>query len=442
MGLPAQHRHLARHAQHQHVAQALPVERQQPDQLLSSPTTASTATRAGTCCTGRRSPTPTPTGSSTGGSPSWDQPIKRMTIEVTAPAGRTYEASFDDFRVGVTGIKTAFLWTFDDGYEENYVDVYPYLESHGQKASMFVIGNWPGTQPPGGTKITLDAPDTSSTTTAGPWATTPSTTPTSARSDQATAATQDPAGSRLAVRRTASRGPPTTWRTRSTHTSQSAVAAAAQSGVIAARQQGSRNEYMPLDEALHALGVRGRRRRADGRRQVDRSYRPGDRQRRHAASSTPTACTTRTSTGRSSSTTGPPSRASSTTWRPSTCGRRPIDEWYNTMAAQGETIRPWAGHYVYVACGTAGVQVVDIADPLNPVIVGSRSTGIPSHRRGRRRHPRVRGQLGWAACRCSTRPTRRRPRRSARASPAATPRASRCAAATPTWPTAAPGCAS
>ena len=91
-----------------------------------------------------------------GGSPSWNLPIKRMSIDVRAPAGRTYEASFDDFRVGVTGIKTAFLWTFDDGYEEDYVDVYPYLQAHGQKASMFVIGNWPGTQPPGGTKITLE----------------------------------------------------------------------------------------------------------------------------------------------------------------------------------------------------------------------------------------------------------------------------------------------
>jgi peptidoglycan/xylan/chitin deacetylase (PgdA/CDA1 family) len=299
-----------------------------------------------------------------GSNPSWSRPIQRMTIEVQAPASRGYEASFDDFRVGVTGIKPAFLWTFDDGYEENYTDLFPYLESHGQKASMFVIGSWPS-NPQAGSKISLD--HLHALYNAG-WAIGNHTYNHVDLStvDQATAASEIQLGrdwlDSNGFTRTAD-----FLAYPFNDTSQSAIAAAAESGVVAARQEGSRNQYQPMDEALQlsAWAVpddvmmdvdawKGR---------IDRAIANGGTiiVNAHRFNQTNTPLTAFQGVV--------DYLAAKHVWVPA------IDEWWNTLVAQGETGTTSAGHYVYVACGTAGVQIVDVADPLNPVIVGARSTG-------------------------------------------------------------------
>ena len=296
---------------------------------------------------------------------SWARPIQRMTIEVQAPASRGYEASFDDFRVGVTGVKPAVLWTFDDGYEENYTQLYPYLESHGQKATMFVIGSWPS-DPQTGSKISLT--HLHELYDAG-WAVGNHTYDhvDLGTVDQATAAAQIQHGRDWLI---------SNGFTRSANflafpfndTSQAAVAAAQESGVIAARQEGSRNQYLPMDEPflLSAFAVPDDELivAAKWKERIDRAINNGGTLiiNAHRFDNRPEL---------------PLSvfqevvdyLDARNVWAP------PIDEWWNTLVAQGETGTSWAGHYLYVACGTAGVQVVDVADPLNPVIVGSRTTG-------------------------------------------------------------------
>ena len=155
------------------------------------------------------------------------------------------------------------------------------------------------------------------------------------------------------------------------------MAAAIEAGVIAARQQGNRNEYMPLDEALLLSAFADDENEpmvvSEWTGRIDRAIANGgtliiNAHRMYYKDINGQVVVDNRAAFQSIV----DYLAAKHVWAPA------IDEWYNTMAAQGETIRPWAGHYLYVACGTAGVQVVDIADPLNPVIVGSRSTGYPA----------------------------------------------------------------
>ena len=298
----------------------------------------------------------------------WSQPIQRMTLSVAAPSDRGYEVSFDDFRVGVTGTKPAFLWTFDDGYEENYTDVLPYLQSHGEKATMYVIGSWPS-DPQTGSKISLthlhalydagwaignhtyDHTDLGQVT-------------------QAVAAQEIQAGHDWLVANGFTRAADFLAYPLN-DTSPSAVAAAAQCGVKAARQSGYRNQFRPVDESLMLSSYE-----FDNEdpvlslweARIDRAIANGG--------------TLIVNAHRMLYTSGGVTvdnialfqgivdyLQSKHVWCPS------IDEWWNTLMAQGETGTGSAGHYVYVACGTAGVQIVDVTDPLNPVIVGSHSTG-------------------------------------------------------------------
>jgi peptidoglycan/xylan/chitin deacetylase (PgdA/CDA1 family) len=300
------------------------------------------------------------------GSPSWDQPIHAVMLQVTGRSDRGYEASFDDFRVGVTGVKPAVLWTFDDGYEENYTDVYPYLQAHGMQGTMYAIGNWPGT---GGSKITL--PHLHELYDAG-WAIGNHTIDHSDLAGLSQAAAAD----KIAQGRDWLLGQ---GFTRSANflafplndTSQAAIAAAADAGVTAARQAGFRNEYLPLDEALElsafpfddepidlaawehridlAIANGGtliiNAHSMDGSQRSDHA--PGELDLFHEMVDY---------------------LAQKHVWCPS------IDAWWNTMVQQSATGTPNAGHYLYVACGAAGVKVVDIDDPLHPTIVGTRDT--------------------------------------------------------------------
>jgi hypothetical protein len=52
-----------------------------------------------------------------------------------------------------------------------------------------------------------------------------------------------------------------------------------------------------------------------------------------------------------------------------------INEWWKTLAMQGEAGDVSAGEFLYVSCGEAGVQVMDISDPLSPSVVGGCGTG-------------------------------------------------------------------
>ena len=296
---------------------------------------------------------------STPGAESWNQPIQQMALAVTAPADRGYEVSFDDFRVGVTGNRPAVLWTFDDGYDENYTDVFPYMQAHGENGTMFVIGDWPGS---GGSKITL--PHLHAMYDAG-WAISNHTIDHTdlATVDEATAETKIQQGRDWLLSQGFTRAA-NFLAYPENDTSPSAVTAAQASGVLAARQAGSRNEYMPLGEPLQLSAFEWENEPAvlsSWEDRIDRDIANGGTLIINAHQFTT------------------PDQvalfqgvvdylAAKHVWCPS------IDQWWNTKVAQSAAGNAWSGRYVYLACGSAGVKVVDVTDPLHPSIVGTRDT--------------------------------------------------------------------
>ena len=291
----------------------------------------------------------------TTGSPSWNTPIQRLIVSVTAPGERGYELTFDDMRAGVTGIEPAFLWTFDDGYEENYEEVLPYLAPRGIKATMYLIADWPDG---GGSKITF--PHLQALYDAG-WAignhTVDHTVLTDVDQEEATQKIVDgyqwlmDHGFTRAARHFAY---PLNY------TNAGARAALAQAGVLTARIGNPRGHQSPMDDALQLSSYAFDDKVPsvpDWRARIDRVVASGG--------------TFILSGHQFDSTTLPVFQGmvdylvSRHVWMPT------IDEWYDTAVAQSETAAGFAGRYAYVACGASGLQVVDLTDPLNPRLVGT-----------------------------------------------------------------------
>ena len=63
------------------------------------------------------------------GSPTWSAPIQRVAIDVSTASDSGLELTFDGLRAGVQGLRPAFIWTFDDGWDEVYQDVLPDLSA-------------------------------------------------------------------------------------------------------------------------------------------------------------------------------------------------------------------------------------------------------------------------------------------------------------------------
>lgn len=300
----------------------------------------------------------TPTDWQTVGAPSWTNPIQRISIDVAAPADRSYEVSFDDLRAGVTGVKPAFIWAFDDGYDQTYQEVFPYLSSVGQRGTLYVRTRWVDS---GGSKITLahlqelyDAGwalgnhtmDHVNLTTI----------------DQATAKEQIQGGYDWLVGHGFTRA--------ARHlayplngTNDAVVAAAREAGMLSARGAGNRNQQLPVDDAMRLTSFGfddGAPTFALWQARIDRAIAGGGTLVAYAHAL--------------DATTMPVFEdivdylVAQGAWCPT------IDEWWDTLAAQGESGEMAAGHYVYVACGEAGVQVVDISDPAAPVLVGTADT--------------------------------------------------------------------
>jgi alpha-tubulin suppressor-like RCC1 family protein/peptidoglycan/xylan/chitin deacetylase (PgdA/CDA1 family) len=292
------------------------------------------------------------------GTPSWEVPIQRIALDVATPADRSYEVSFDDLRVGVTGVKPAFIWSFDDGYDQTYQEVFPYLSSVGQRATLYVRTRWVDS---GGSKITLahlqelyDAGwaignhtmDHIDLTTV----------------DQATAREQIQGGYDWLVAHGLTRA--------ARHlayplnaTNDEVVAAAREAGMLSARGAGNRNQQLPVDDAMRLASFGfddGTPTLALWQTRIDRAMAGGSTLVAYAHAL--------------DATTMPVFEdivdylVAQGVWCPT------IDEWWDTLAAQSESGESVAGHYVYVACGDAGVQVVDIGDPLAPALVGTVDT--------------------------------------------------------------------
>ena len=293
----------------------------------------------------------------TTGAPSWSQPIQRIAFSITTPPDRSFEVCFDELRAGLTGLKAAFLWTFDDGYDENYTDLLPYLSARQEGATIYVIPSRVGS---GGSYITL--PHLQALYEAG-WAvgnhTWDHTDLTSV--DQATAAAKIQQGYDWLVAHGFTRA--------ARHlaypfneTSDSALAAAAQCGVLSARISGKTDQQLPADEALRlsAFEVEDSNTVATWQGRIDRDVASGSTiiANGHAF----TAATLPVFRGVADY------LAEQGVWCPT------IDEWWDTLVAQSESAPADAGHYLYVACGAAGVQVVDVGDPSHPTLVGACDT--------------------------------------------------------------------
>ena len=136
---------------------------------------------------------------------------QRLRFSFSAPTDRSVEMSFDELRLGVRGLMPAFLWTFDDGYDEIHQDVLPYLVHlgpEGHRVPDLVVGTAARTIDP-------PAPPRPLRRRAGRSATIRRNTRPPAV-DQATAAARDPGLPRTGSSRTAFRGPRTTSPTRTT----------------------------------------------------------------------------------------------------------------------------------------------------------------------------------------------------------------------------------
>ena len=292
------------------------------------------------------------------GSPSWSRPIQRLRFVLSAPSDRAEELSFDELRAGERGVLPAFLWTFDDGYDELHQDVLPYLAPRGQRATVYLTSSFVG----GATTLSLahlrdlyaagwalgnhsvDHTDLSSV-------------------DQATAAEQIRGCTDWLI---AHGFPRAAYHMAYPYnnSSASARAAATQCGILSARRHGFRNQQVPVDDALmlNSFGVEDADPTIDAwRAKIDRAIAGGG---------------TLIFYGHSFTSTNLPLFkqiadyvAERRLWTP------PIDEWWNTLAMQGAAGEMSAGLYLYVACGDAGVQVVDVSDPLAPVLMGRCTTG-------------------------------------------------------------------
>ena len=298
------------------------------------------------------------------GSASWSKPIQRLQLSCPSPdPDRSAELSFDELRLGVRGVMPAFLWTFDDGYDEIYQDVLPYLSNLGEKGTMYLNTDRVDT---GDGNISLA--HLQGLYDAG-WAignhTTDHTDLTAV--DQATAAAKISACTTWLI----SHGfPRAAYHLAYPYniTNVTARAAAAQCGILTARCSGSLNQQLPVDDPLYL-----------------NSFSVSD--------VTPTieAWSAKIDSAIASGGTLiigchdfmagfenenlPLFRqiadyvAQRRLWTPT------IDEWWNTLAMQAQAGEAGAGRWLYVACGDAGVQVVDISDPTAPVLMGRCATG-------------------------------------------------------------------
>ena len=293
------------------------------------------------------------------GNPSWSLPIQRLAFSISAPSDRSFEVRFDDLRTGSTGLKPAFLWTFDDGYDENHADLLPYLSARQASATIYVITGRVGT---GGSYITL--PHLQALYDAG-WAvgnhTSDHTNLTSV--DRATAAAKVRGGFEWLTARGFTRA--------ARHlaypynsTSDSAVAAVADAGMLSARRSGKRNQQLPMDDALRISAFEfddSSSTVPTWRSRIDRAIANGSTIIANAHRFDATTLPLFTGVADYLFEKG--------VWCP------PVDEWWDTLVAQSESAAAGAGHYAYVACGASGVQVVDVGDPSRPVLVGAAVTG-------------------------------------------------------------------
>ena len=283
------------------------------------------------------------------GSPSWDVPIRRIALDVSAPSDRGYEVSFDDLRAGVTGLKPAFLWTFDDGYDETWRDVLPYLSAVGRRATLFVRTKWVNA---GGSKITLahlrelyDAGwaignhtmDHVDLTTL----------------DRATVVEQVQGGHDWLVDNGFPRAADY-FAYPFNASNEAVVSAIEECGVTAARNGGNRTQQVPVDERylITSFGFDESTPSFDlWKQRVDRAVASGTTLVVYAHAF--------------NDTTLPVFHdivdylAAQGVWSPT------IDEWWTTLAAQAESAEAAAGRYIHVACDE-GVEVVDVSDPLDP----------------------------------------------------------------------------
>ena len=276
-----------------------------------------------------------------------------MEFSVTAPSDSPLEVSLDEFRGGVKGVRAAFLWQFDDGYDNVYTNGFPYLQARGQKATMYLNGAYVGT----GTRITLghlqalyDAGwvignhtiDHTDLTTVS----------------QAVATQKVVEGYQWLIDHGFTRGA-RHFAYPNFNFSDSAVAAVKDAGMLTARIDSERNQQLPLDDPFRLTCIEPR----NGYdypffyREVDRAI---------ASGSTVFFLlhTVQTTDGLQDIAQYLDQRH---VWCPT------IDEWYKTMVAQAETT-PWVGRYAYVTTGDGGVQAVDIGDPAAPTVVGGYDT--------------------------------------------------------------------
>jgi peptidoglycan/xylan/chitin deacetylase (PgdA/CDA1 family) len=291
------------------------------------------------------------------GSASWSRPVSRMLMYCSSPGSRSVELSFDELRSGVRGVMPAFMWRFDDGYDEVYQDVLPYLSGLGQKGTMYLRTDSVGT---GGRYITL--PHLQALYDAG-WAlgnhTSDHTDLTTV--DQATAAAKISAGTSWLL----SHGfPRAAYHLAYPYdfTNATARAAAAQSGILSATRAGSVNQQLPVDDPLYLNSFPmsgGTSDFAAWKAAIDKAVDSGG--------TMIIGCHDFTSIYQNE--TLPLFRqiadyvAQQRLWTPT------IDEWWDTLQMQAQAGSAGAGPWLYVACD-AGIQVVDLPDPTTPVLAG------------------------------------------------------------------------
>ncbi len=331
----------------------------------------------------------------TTGSPSWSRPIQRLAFSVATPAEVGFEVSFDELRTGATGLRPAFLWTFDDGYDENYDDVLPYLSARGAAATIYVTANRVGT---GASWITL--PHLQALYDAG-WAVGNHTW------DHTDLSTLSQAAATAKIRQGYDWLVAHGFTRAARHLaypynspSEASVAAAVDCGVLSARLGDKRNVFLPMDDAYRISSfsfddasstvavwqARIQRAIANGGTIVANCH-------QFDATSLPHVHGGRRLPR--------PSRASGAR------RRRVVGHAWSRRASRR---RPAAGRYAYVACGDAGVQVVDVEPAGQP-----RARRRLQHRRfgrRRRRERRPRRHRGRGARPAGRERRRSRPARS------------------------------
>ena len=298
------------------------------------------------------------------GSPSWDQPIQRVTVKVTGGADYGVTMSVDDLRGGVAGLGSAFLWTFDDGYENVYSMAYPYLNNLGMKGTEYIVGDWVGNT---AARITTSQLDTLND--AG-WAIgnhsidhTDLTTV-----DQATATAKVQEGSEWLLAHAYPRAADF-FAYPYNHFSESAMAALKTAGVICARRGGSRPQQLPVEDPYLISSMTD-----TGESGATETSVPGDDWFPSIDEAIATGSNIvylghnydATSILRLQSIAD--YLAAKHVWCPS------IDEWWRTSVAQSANMDAYAGQILYVSDGTAGMLAVDVSDPLNPTQVDQIAT--------------------------------------------------------------------